>query len=88
MVESNYLRKEMREFKDEDGRPWRAIAVDAIVAHGRPGAALAFVPGDQPEAEPIPGGVTFNSDKAAEFALRTMGETELRRRLGLARATV
>jgi hypothetical protein len=77
----------MREFTDGEGRGWRAIAVAAVVAHARPGAALAFVPADEPAAEPIPGGITFNSDRAADFALRTMGETELRRRLGLARAT-
>jgi hypothetical protein len=78
----------MREFTDEEGRPWRAIAVDAVVAHAKPGAALAFVPADRPDAEPIPGNIDFNSHRAAEFALETMGEKELRRRLSLARATV
>lgn len=78
----------MREFTDDDGRPWHAIALDAVVAHAKPGAALAFTPADEPDAEPIPGNVTFNSRNAADFALRTMGEKELRRRLSLARAAV
>ena len=76
----------MRDFTDEEGTPWRAIAVDAVVAHGKPGAALAFTPVDRPDADPIPGNVTFNSQRAAEFALRTMSVKELRRRLSLGRA--
>ena len=78
----------MREFKDEEGKVWKAIAVDAIVAHGRPGAALAFAPAAGPEGEPVPGNITFNSHKAADFAIRTMSEKELQRRLSLARATI
>lgn len=77
----------MREFSDEQGRSWHAIAVDAIVAHGKPGAVLAFRPADQPEAEPVPSTVNFNSQAAADFALRTMGAKELNRRLSLALAT-
>ena len=78
----------MRDFTDEEGRSWRAIAVDAVVAHGKPGAALAFAAADQPNAEPIASNVTFNSHAAAEFALRTMSVKELRRRLSLGRAAV
>ena len=78
----------MREFSDEEGKGWRAVAVDAVVAHGRPGAALAFVPVEGPEEEPVPGNITFNSHRAAESAIRTMGEKELQRRLSLARATI
>jgi hypothetical protein len=78
----------MREFADEEGKGWRAIAVDALVAHGKPGAALAFVPAEGPEGEPIPGGITFNSHRAAEFALGSMSDKELQRRLSLARATI
>ena len=77
----------MRDFTDEEGKAWHAIAVDAVVAHGKPGAALAFASAEQPGAEPIPSTVTFNSHEAAEFALRTMGLKELRRRLSLGRAT-
>ena len=78
----------MREFNDEEGKTWRAVAVDAVVAHGRQGAALAFVPADGPEGEPVPGGITFNSHRAADSAIRTMSENELQRRLSLARATI
>jgi hypothetical protein len=78
----------MRDFDDEVGQPWRAIAVDAVVAHGKPGAVLAFVPAGQPESQPIQGNVTFNSHKAADFALRTMSQKELQRRLSMARAAV
>ena len=76
----------MREFEDETGAVWQAIAVDAVVAHGKPGSALAFRPADQTSAEPLPGNITFNSEAAADFALRTMGTSELRRRLSLARS--
>lgn len=76
----------MREFEDETGKPWRAIAVDAVVAHAKPGAVLAFVPAAAPDGEPIEANVTFNSHRAADFALRTMSQKELQRRLSLARA--
>ena len=75
-----------REIVDELGRPWRAVALDAIVAHGKPGAMLAFVPLDQPDAPPLTANVTFNSHRAAAFALRTIGDKELVRRLTLAKA--
>ena len=64
----------MREFKDEEGRSWHAIAVDAVVAHAKPGALLAFLPADEPGGEPIHATVTFNSHRAADFALKTMSE--------------
>jgi hypothetical protein len=78
----------MREFIDEEGKPWQAVAVDAVVAHAKPGAVLAFVPASAPQSEPIESNVTFNSHRAADFALRTMSEKELQRRLSLARATI
>lgn len=71
----------MREFQDESGRGWHAIATEHRVAHGRSGARLAFRPADEPEAEPTPAGVTFNSPEAAEAAIRTLGMKELQRRL-------
>lgn len=77
----------MREFVDEQGRAWQALAVDAVVAHGKMGAQLAFRPADQPDAEPLPAGVTFNSHAAADFAIRTLGHKELRRRLSLAQTS-
>ena len=78
----------MREFADEHGRPWHAIAIDAVVAHNKPGAVLAFRPVDAPDAEPILSNVTFNSQEAAAFAIRTMGEKELLRRLTLGKAAI
>ena len=78
----------MREFNDEEGKGWRAVAVDAVVAHGRPGAALAFVPVDEAAADPLVANITFNSHRAADFAIGTMSEKELQRRLSLARATI
>jgi hypothetical protein len=71
----------MREFQDESGRTWHAIATDCTVAHAQTGACLAFRPADEPDATPIAGGVTFNSAAAAATATRTLGTRELRRRL-------
>lgn len=78
-----------REFTDENGSPWHAVAVDAVVAHGRQGAALGFRPADESgaEAEPLLSTVTFNSRDAAEATLRSLSEKELRRRLEIARVT-
>jgi hypothetical protein len=75
-----------REFRDEQGRLWHAIADEATVAHGKPGRLLAFVPAAEPDAEPLRTSITFNSEAAADFALRTLGEKELRRRLTLSLA--
>lgn len=75
-----------RDFQDEDGNPWQAIAIDAVVAHGRKGALLAFRPAEGASPEVISSSITFNSVEAADFALRTLGEKELRRRLSMARA--
>ncbi|HET7321846.1 MAG TPA: hypothetical protein VFI96_05065 [Longimicrobiaceae bacterium] len=77
-----------RDFQDEQGRSWQALAVDEVVAHEKLGARLAFRPADEPEAEPLLANITFNSRQAADFALRTLGVKELRRRLTLAEAAV
>jgi hypothetical protein len=77
----------MREFLDAEGQPWHALPVDYIVAHGRRGTRLAFRPADQPDSEPIPSPVTFNSVEAGEFAVRTMSAKELKRRLAMTLAT-
>ena len=79
---------ETRRFTDAEGREWEAFAADAIVAHGRVGAVLAFRPADGEPGEELRSTITFNSMAAAEFALRTMGDKELRRRLSLARMAV
>lgn len=78
----------IRGFTADDGTAWEAIAVEAVVAHGKLGAALAFRPAGDETFEPLRSTVTFNSEHAAAFALRTLGEKELRRRLGLTRAAV
>jgi hypothetical protein len=75
----------MREFQDREGNRWEAFAGDAIVAHGKPGAVLSFRSPGSPEGEYLRSGVTFNSMAAADFALRTMSDMELNRRLSLAR---
>ena len=77
-----------RPFTTEDGEEWIAFAVDAIVAHGKPGAVLAFRPVGGTEDDTVRSTITFNSHAAAEFALETMSVKELRRRLGLARTAI
>lgn len=76
----------MREIEDESGRSWEAVAVETVGAHRRMGAKLGFRPADDREAEPLVTPITFNSDAAAEFAITTMSEKELRRRLEIARS--
>jgi hypothetical protein len=72
----------MRSIDDGSGERWEAVAVPVKVAHLRDGAQLAFRrEGGGTVATPI----DFNSMAAAEMAIRTMGEKELRRRLLLAR---
>lgn len=78
----------MREFIDEEGVTWQVLAEDAVVAHGRQGAVLVFRRASEPEVEPLRTNLTFNSHEAADFAIRTMGELELRRRVALARAAL
>jgi hypothetical protein len=75
-----------RDFVDATGRSWVAVAIDHTVAHGKRGAQLAFRPAGDEDGEPLRSSVTFNSQEAAAFALRTLGEKELRRRLTLAQA--
>lgn len=75
-----------RPFTDATGTPWDAFAIDEIVSHAKMGTRLAFRPQGEPGAAPLPSSITFNSRAAADFALRTLGEKELRRRLTLAQA--
>ena len=75
----------VRELTDNAGRAWVAVAVESKVAHLRSGAALAFRPAGEPEAEPVRSNVEFNSFKAADFAIRTMSEKEIHRRLNWAK---
>ena len=74
----------MRTITDEDGRAWEVVAAESTGAHLKRGATLAFRPaGDA--AEPIRTTVAFNSIEAAEFAIGTMSEKELHRRLAWAK---
>jgi hypothetical protein len=75
----------MRQITDGRGRTWQAVGAEAMVAHMRKGAVLAFRPTDEPACEPVRTTITFNSQAAAELAIRTMGEKELLRRLDWAK---
>jgi hypothetical protein len=69
-----------RQITDTEGRTWTAVADGTVVAHRRKGARLAFrLEGDA--ATLLVTKIEFNSDIAAEQAIATMSEHELRRRL-------
>ncbi|HEU4880818.1 MAG TPA: hypothetical protein VFT45_01195 [Longimicrobium sp.] len=74
----------MRTINDDHGRPWEAVAIPTKVAHLRDGAQLGFHPADDAAAA-VTAPIDFNSMDAAAFAIRTMSEKELRRRLELAK---
>jgi hypothetical protein len=74
----------MRTITDEHGQTWEAVAIPVKVAHLRDGAQLAFRPAGDP-AGVVSAPIDFNSTQAAEFAIRTMSEKELRRRLDWAK---
>lgn len=77
----------MRQIADEQGRSWEPVAVPQVVAHLRTGAVLAFRPAGETDGEPVlRTTIEFNSAEAADLAIRTMSDKELRRRLGLAKA--
>ena len=76
-----------REVVDAEGRTWHPVAVESVVAHLKKGATLAFRPADDPGFEPVRTAVEFNSLRAAEFAIRTMSDKELRRRLEWAKTS-
>lgn len=75
-----------RPFTDPLGEGWEAVGVEDIVAHGKLGMRLAFRRQGRDPGVLLPSRVTFNSRRAADFALRTLGEKELLRRLTLAQA--
>ena len=74
-----------RRVRDPNGSEWVVVAAPAKVAHLKQGAVLAFRPADDAGAEPLRTPVEFNSAAAADFAIRTMGDKELRRRLDWAK---
>ena len=71
----------MRQITDEHGRTWDVIADPATVAHRRRGARLSFRLADDAQGALLATPVEFNSDRAADLAIRTMSLHELRRRL-------
>jgi hypothetical protein len=71
----------MRQIKDEQGRTWEVVASDAQVAHRKRGRRLGFRLADDGGAQPVMTPVEFNSEAAADMAIRTMSEKELHRRL-------
>jgi hypothetical protein len=75
----------MRQMTDDQGQTWDVVAVDTVVAHRRQGATLGFRPEGQTDGETVLTPIEFNSPEAAAFAIRTMGEKELKRRLELAK---
>jgi hypothetical protein len=71
----------MRTITDDHGRAWQAIAIPTKVAHLRDGAILGFRLAEEAAGEPVTAPIDFNSLDAAHFAINTMSEKELRRRL-------
>jgi hypothetical protein len=77
----------MRQITDDQGRVWEAVGAEAVVAHMRKGAVLAFRPAEEPATEPVRTTITFNSQAAADLAIRGMSDKELRRRLDWAKTS-
>ena len=77
----------MRQITDAQGRVWDVLGAEAVVAHMRQGAVLAFRPADEPGAEPVRSTIAFNSHDAAALAIRTMSDKELQRRLDWAKTS-
>jgi hypothetical protein len=71
----------LRQITDEQGRTWQVVKDEATVAHRRKGARLAFRLADEAAPALLVTPIEFNSDAAADLAIRTMGEHELKRRL-------
>ena len=85
MAQTQTMDATERRVTDNAGREWMAVAAESTVAHLRKGAVLAFRPADEPDAEPVRTAVEFNSAAAADFAIRTMSDKALRRRLAWAK---
>lgn len=75
----------MREFTDQEGRRWRATALERPGADFKGKWYLVFQSLDQARQGPAElRDVCWNSRETAERTLTTMGEIELQRRLGSA----
>jgi hypothetical protein len=74
----------MKEFVDEHGRPWRALAREEDVPrhHGR--WYLVLQPGDGNGRELMLPEVRWQTAMTAERSIRTMSDFELRRRVRMA----
>lgn len=81
MTDTHTVDTEARRVDDKGGRPWVVVAAESTVAHLKKGAVLAFRPADDPAAELVRTAVEFNSATAADSAIRSMSDKELRRRL-------
>jgi len=75
----------MREIRDAEGRTWEVVGVESMGAHMKEGRTLAFRAAGDPAAEPVLTAVQFNSQAAADFAIGTMSDKELHRRLAWAK---
>jgi len=76
----------MREFRDEGGAVWVASVREGVGDDYKGRFCFTVSPKDGPEGATVPlEDVRWNSAKTAERTLRTMSETELRRRLRMAR---
>lgn len=71
----------MRTIADEQGREWEVMWVETVGAHMVKAATLAFRPVGEAGTEPLLTPVAFNSPAAADFAISTMSDKELRRRV-------
>lgn len=71
----------MRTIADEQGREWEVMWVETTGAHLVKAATLAFRPVGVAGAEPLVTPVAFNSPAAADFAISTMSDKEVRRRV-------
>jgi hypothetical protein len=70
-----------RTVTDEQGRTWHVVKEHVLVAHRRKGARLAFRLAGDAGAALLVTPIEFNSDQAADLAIRTMSMHELKRRL-------
>ncbi len=82
---SDTATRAIRDFEDEAGDAWSAVATETMVAHTRIGAVLAFHRAGEDPERLVRSTITFNTMGAAENAIAAMSVKELRRRLRLAR---
>lgn len=74
----------MKEFTDVEGRRWVASAEQEVSTDYKGRYCMVFEPAEGGEALPVRD-VRWNSERTALRTIETMSETELRRRLRVAR---